>query len=131
MTLARTEGAVAAAASCHYSLSGLGIDLEKHGRQFTGLGSVTLSGAERARAAHDGDCVADLQVWVRKEAILKAAGTGLATDPRTLTLDGTTVVEGPPGPWWVRDLTLADGLYGTVAAHGTLDASLDVADVTC
>lgn len=71
-----------------------------------------------------------LRSWVRKEAVLKAAGTGLAVDPRTLRVDdraGVPRVRRTPAPgdpargptaasdpldvapghgWWLRDLDL-------------------------
>jgi len=39
--------------------------------------------------------IARLRTWVRKEAVLKATGLGLAVEPALLTLDGNRVVEYP------------------------------------
>lgn len=72
------------------------------------LADVALSSDERARhdrlppGARDEDLA---RTWVRKEAVLKALGTGLVTDPRTVELDGPGMLGvrgsgmvGPDGP---------------------------------
>jgi hypothetical protein len=139
-----------AVATSHAAVRGLGIDVEAHthGPQdpgLEGLASAVLSPTEivsRDRGHHPGhhpghrrshaDAHPELRVWVRKEAILKALGTGLATDPASITLAGTTLVNGPQGPWWVEDLPLADGLLATVAVRfvvGVSDVGADVLSV--
>ena len=45
--------------------------------------------------------------WVRKEAVLKAQGTGFLADPRAVHV-GITVVA-PPAPWVVHDVGLVPG----------------------
>jgi 4'-phosphopantetheinyl transferase len=64
-----------------------------------------------------------LRVWVRKEAILKAAGVGLAVEPSLLELTGTRIVSVPPalgraGSWALTDISLA-GHVGAVATEGS------------
>ena len=39
---------------------------------------------------------AALACWVRKEAVLKAAGLGLAVDPRTVSVTVSAAVSKPP-----------------------------------
>ncbi|HEY0215518.1 MAG TPA: 4'-phosphopantetheinyl transferase superfamily protein [Cellulomonas sp.] len=73
--------------------------------------AVALAPGEPVAAGPDGW----LRTWVRKEAVLKAAGTGLAVDPRSFRVSddaGRPVVTGdvPPPPagsgWWLADLDL-------------------------
>lgn len=79
----------------------VGIDIEATGAAaFAGFDDVALHPDER--------CATDIErtrLWVRKEAVLKAHGTGLVTDPRQLRLDEDgRVLEGPPAT--VIDLDL-------------------------
>ena len=65
-----------------------------------------------------------LRVWTRKEAILKAAGTGLAVDPRRLELDELEVLSAPrelggPGDWTLADVPTA-GHAAALALRGRL-----------
>jgi 4'-phosphopantetheinyl transferase len=66
-----------------------------------------------------------LRIWTRKEAILKAAGTGLGIDPRRVDLDGLDVVAlpaelGPAGDWTLVDVPLPD-YAAALARRGALD----------
>jgi 4'-phosphopantetheinyl transferase len=64
-----------------------------------GFDQLTLSPAERAALARLEPTRANparLRLWVRKEAVLKAAGVGLAIEPNRLTLRGATVATWPP-----------------------------------
>lgn len=88
----------------------MGIDIEAAGSAaFVGFDDVALHTAEH--------CTTDeerTRLWVRKEAILKAHGTGLVTDPRELRLDDDgTVLEGPPAT--VIDLDMGPGWTCAVA----------------
>jgi 4'-phosphopantetheinyl transferase len=63
-----------------------------------------------------------LSMWTRKEALLKAAGVGLAVDPRLVELDGPSIRALPPdlgsvGDWILFDLPLS-GHVGAVAVRG-------------
>jgi 4'-phosphopantetheinyl transferase len=65
-----------------------------------------------------------LRTWTRKEAILKAAGTGLGIDPRRIDLDGLDVVclpaeLGPAGDWTLVDVPLP-GYAAALACRGPL-----------
>jgi len=66
-----------------------------------------------------------LRAWTRKEAILKAAGTGLGIDPREVELDGLEVTAlpaelGPAGDWTLVDVPLS-GYVATLARRGGLE----------
>ncbi len=88
----------------------VGVDVERtdadpHGRTT----AVSLAPGERPGAGPDGW----LRTWVRKEAVLKAAGTGLTVDPRSFRVSdgaGRPAVTGhvpPPSAgarWWLADL---------------------------
>ena len=69
-----------------------------------------------------------LWTWTRKEAILKAAGTGLGIDPRQVDLDGLDVVAlptelGPAGDWTLVDVPLP-GYAAALARRGLLSGVL-------
>jgi 4'-phosphopantetheinyl transferase len=83
-----------------------------------------LAPAERQALLTDADGEPDtfLQVWVRKEALLKAAATGLSVEPNLLELRGTSIVSlppalGDPSRWSVVDLPLS-GHVGALAVEG-------------
>lgn len=65
-------------------------------------------------ARHPDEAAWTTATWVLKEALLKATGRGLAVDPRSIRLDGRTVVEGPR-PSWLFDLDLPEEYVGAVA----------------
>ena len=72
----------------------VGVDVEAAGSaSFDGFDDVALHPEERCVDDHE-----RTRLWTRKEALLKAHGTGLAVDPRTvwLSADGR-VLEGPSG----------------------------------
>lgn len=86
------------------------------------LASVVLHELEQ------GDAPVDLATtWVRKEALLKAAGYGLALDPRTVRVSGpreAPAVLGWPSenvatkPVWLRDLDLVPEVRAALAGSG-------------
>lgn len=117
------SGPLAAVAVAHHAV---GIDVESRGAIAAApLADVALAPAERARhdrlpAAARGEHLA--RTWVRKEAVLKALGTGLVTDPAAIAL-----AEGPGGPRVVGrpEILLADlsdlaGMLGAVGAVALL-----------
>lgn len=88
----------------------IGVDLEaRDAGDFPGFDAVTLHPAESAE-----DAVARTRAWVRKEALLKAHGTGLAIDPRRVRLSPQgQILAGPPGV--IVDLELPAPWLGSVA----------------
>jgi 4'-phosphopantetheinyl transferase len=111
VSLSRTPGLVVAAAS---TAGPVGVDVEVAGTaRFPGFEDVAGHPAE-----HAGEPTV---TWVRKEAVLKATGWGLALDPRGLRIDGTLRVvawdERLPAParCWVADLPLPTAFVGAVA----------------
>ena len=85
----------------------VGVDVEVEGAaDFTGFADVAL---------HPGECattpVDPTRAWVRKEALLKAYGLGLAVDPSDIRLDDDGLVtwdsrHPQPGAVWLRDLAV-------------------------
>jgi 4'-phosphopantetheinyl transferase len=104
-----------------------GVDIEiLRDRRVHRLPEHALSAAElrelkRFDAA--GRLAAFLSYWVRKEALLKAAGFGLAIEPASITLPppgSTTVTSGPAElepieQWAIRELAI-EGYVAAVAA---------------
>lgn len=91
------------------------------------------SPAERRRGAHP-DADGFFLMWTRKEALLKATGSGLSTPMTTITLapDGAvqewTGEDAPAGPVWLRDLRPAPDHYGAVAGPGPRPPRIREAD---
>lgn len=101
----------------------VGVDVESDDARIDGVAGALAEG-EKAAIAFLPDprrAVALRRAWVRKEAVLKALGTGFARDPRTIELsspgDPPAVVAPPdlaaPGAMTIWDL---DGPPGSVAA---------------
>lgn len=89
VSLAR-RGAFGVAA---FSADPVGVDVQGWTDADSSLASVVLHPRERG-----GDAAGLTRVWVLKEALLKALGTGLAIDPRLIRLGGVRrprVVAGP------------------------------------
>ena len=105
----------------------VGIDVERR-RQVAGrsLPAHTLGPAELAcfEVAADPAHVF-LDLWTRKEALLKAAGLGLAVDPRTIEInaDGDVALAAPrargASDWTLASISV-DGYVATVAMRGTV-----------
>jgi 4'-phosphopantetheinyl transferase len=118
VSIARTSGAtVVAVTDC----PSVGVDVEATALFGAAeVADVLLHPAERTATARE-----TAAAWVRKEALLKASGWGLAVEPSTIRLDDSTgspvVVEWPtsvPRPGWVMDVTLAADLTAAVAGSG-------------
>lgn len=102
----------------------VGVDVERAGTgdaADAGLAAVALADGERPAAGRHGV----LRTWVRKEAVLKAAGTGLGVDPQTLRVSDAAgrplvAATGPAAPpdgarWWLTDLDLGPGHVAALA----------------
>ena len=103
----------------------VGVDVEAEGAaDFAGFEDVALHRDERAHAADD-----PARVWVRKEALLKAHGLGLAVDPRDVRLgdDGLESWDSPhppPRTVWLRDLAVPGHVIAVaVLAHADQDVA--------
>jgi 4'-phosphopantetheinyl transferase len=85
----------------------VGVDVEAPGAaDFAGFEDVVLHPGERASTAED-----RTSVWVRKEALLKAYGLGLAVEPGDVMLDDDGLVSWDsghrlPGAVWLRDVAV-------------------------
>lgn len=78
----------------------VGVDVEVAGAAaFDGFAEVALHVTERAV-----DASAATAAWVRKEALLKAAGVGLAVDPREVRIEADGTVS------WGQSLTAPDAV---------------------
>lgn len=103
VSLSRTRTAVAVAVSAD---APVGIDVEQVAAAgFDGFDDVALAAGERA-----GDAQARARAWSRKEAVLKARGTGLSVDPRTVD-----VRRDRTGDAYVLDVPTSPALASAVA----------------
>jgi 4'-phosphopantetheinyl transferase len=105
----------------------VGVDVEALGAaEFPGFAHVALHPDERTAKQAD-----PTRTWVRKEAVLKAYGLGLAVDPGQFRVDDHGLVawdsaHPSPGTVWLRDLA-APGLVLAVAILADVDlATLSV-----
>ena len=107
VSLAGTRSGVAVAVS---SEAPVGVDVEQlSATRFDGFEGVVLGPAERAA-----DDAERARAWTRKEAVLKARGTGLSVDPRAVDVRADR-----SGDCWVLDLPAAPGLAAAVAVRST------------
>ena len=121
-SVARTNGlAIVAMTPCH----DVGVDVESLDRDVTGwaMWHHVMTAAELAAIPDDPDArnAALLQAWVRKEALLKAAGVGLAIDPATVELAEEEIYHlpsqlGSPREWSMADVVFP-GFVGAVACR--------------
>jgi 4'-phosphopantetheinyl transferase len=100
----------------------VGLDVE----QVRDLGDLPAMAAHvcspRESAA---DAEAFFALWTRKEALLKAVGTGLATPMSAITLGPAGVLswtgeDAPRDPLWLADLRPGAGYHAAVAGTGAL-----------
>lgn len=99
-----SSGRLAVVAAC---LDGpVGVDVEGAGAaDFPDFDAVALHPSEAA-----GDAAERTRLWVRKEAALKARGTGLTVDPRSLAVQQELawLVDVDLGPGWACAVALGD-----------------------
>jgi 4'-phosphopantetheinyl transferase len=98
----------------------VGLDVEQV-RELTDLAAMAAHACSPRETAPDAQ--AFFTLWTRKEALLKAAGTGLASPMSAITLGPTGVLDwagedAPADPAWLRDLHPAPGYRGAVAGFG-------------
>lgn len=116
------------AASTDEEVLGVGVDLESGtAADFEGFGSVAMSAREREQLQNLAPSLrARFQtlLWTRKEAVLKALGSGLTVDPRLVDVSGPVpLVPGreSSSDRWLIDVVspdsvgLPDGVIATVA----------------
>lgn len=94
----------------------VGVDAEPLDRDVDGwaLWRHALSARELERLDHDDERrgASLLRAWARKEALLKAAGVGLAVEPATIELTADGGIEalpaafGAPATWSLHDVSL-------------------------
>lgn len=99
----------------------VGLDVE-HCRPMTDLAAMARHVASPAEAPHTTPG-AFFTAWTRKEALLKAIGTGLSAPMAAITLEGPRVArwsgeDAPAGPMWLRDLLAVPGYSGAIAGAG-------------
>jgi 4'-phosphopantetheinyl transferase len=114
-SLSRAPGLVAAAVSTE---GPVGIDLELRAAAGVAEVAAVATHPDEPLPATDEEATA---VWVRKEAVLKALGTGLRLDPRTLRLAGDPPAvlawpdQRPARLVRLEDLRLGGGYQGALA----------------
>lgn len=87
----------------------VGVDVEQvSGTAFDGFAEVALAPDER-----DGTPSERTRAWTRKEAVLKARGTGLSVDPRTVDVRRDRVPGRPP--CHLFDVAVPDGMVCAAA----------------
>jgi 4'-phosphopantetheinyl transferase len=98
----------------------VGLDVEQV-RELTDLAAMVAHVCSPQETAPDAD--AFFTLWTRKEALLKAVGTGLATPMSAITLGPAGVLawtgeDAPHDPLWLADLRPAAGYHAAVAGTG-------------
>ncbi len=102
VSIGRTRGLTVVAVS---EAGSVGVDVEPVGAaSFDGFDDVALHPAERAATAGE-----RTRSWVRKEALLKATGAGLRTDPREVRVDADFVLLADGTTAWLRDVDAGTG----------------------
>jgi 4'-phosphopantetheinyl transferase len=98
----------------------VGLDVEQV-RELGDLPAMAAHVCSPQESAADAD--AFFALWTRKEALLKAVGTGLATPMSAITLGPAGVLawtgdDAPRDPLWLADLHPAAGYHAAVAGTG-------------
>lgn len=121
VTISRCREAVVVAVSS----ARIGVDVEALGRTRTGLAEAALSRTElelleQVPAGERDDVLT--RWWVRKEAVLKAIGTGLDVDPRIVEVAGPSTPHG----CGLFELELAPTLAACLAVRTSEPVDVDV-----
>ncbi|GAA1875693.1 4'-phosphopantetheinyl transferase family protein [Lapillicoccus jejuensis] len=128
LSVARAPGLAAVAVS---SVGPVGVDVDESARfAFAGFATVALHPTEDRVA----DPRARATTWVRKESVLKAAGTGLHLDPRRVAVGPAHEpprVDVPPpglepGGLWVTDVAVLDTHTAAVTVLARVAPRVDV-----
>lgn len=98
----------------------VGLDVEQV-RELTDLQAMAAHACSPRETTPDAD--AFFTLWTRKEALLKAVGTGLSTPMSAITLGPAGVLDwtgedAPSAPLWLADLRPAAGYHAAVAGTG-------------
>lgn len=133
ISISHTRGCAMLAVAPHE----IGVDVEKQRPIWSAdLAARVLTLTEQAELSRISDPMlrdgAFLACWTRKEATLKAVGTGIVSDLSALeshsTTPGpvhlTTTVPGPPTRWQVHDLVLPDPYLGSLAFPATAESRI-------
>ncbi|SEP88056.1 4'-phosphopantetheinyl transferase superfamily protein [Arthrobacter sp. OV608] len=112
VSLSRSEDWCLVAACLDDGVAGVGVDLEAESSAgLDGVQSVAMTENEREKLRHVAPALRPAlmtRLWVRKEAVLKALGTGLARDPARVDVAGPIprLFDEPPlqGRWQLEDL---------------------------
>jgi 4'-phosphopantetheinyl transferase len=102
----------------------VGLDVEQV-RELSDLPGMAAHVCSPRESAADAD--AFFTLWTRKEALLKAVGTGLATPMSAITLGPAGVLDwtgedAPREPLWLADLRPGPGYHAAVAGTGARPA---------
>lgn len=108
----------------------VGIDIETIRPDYADLLDAACTPAEAARVHTPRDFAA---TWVRKEAVLKATGAGLATPPRDVAVSGpgepprvVRLADGAASAWQLHDIAVDADHAGAVAIEATRPVRLDI-----
>ena len=123
LSLSRAGGwALLAGAASGTGLSGLGVDAEEsRGTGFPGFDALALSSRERLHTAPRTTAEGLYQrarIWARKEAFLKAKGSGLQRDPASVDVTGDRLEGVRLGDLDAARLGLPTGMVAALAASG-------------
>lgn len=138
-SLSHSQGRAAVAVS---AATPVGLDIEHVAQATPDAIEGALSTGERAALATLPPSARDhafTRIWVRKEALLKAAGVGLSVDPRSLTVARHDLsmpfeltlpeVLGLHGPWSLVDLEIDRQVIGTLAYSASAPLACSVVGV--
>jgi 4'-phosphopantetheinyl transferase len=113
---------------------GLDVEQVRAVADLPSLAAHVQSPTEQSRGERP-DPEAFFRLWTRKEALVKAIGTGLAAPMTDITLsaDGSAVEQwtgpdAPTGPVWLHDLSPAPGHPAAVAGPGATAPEVEEAD---